>query len=299
MKKLTLAAITIASIFVAGSVNANMVYLNVGSNDYDVIPGDVDADFVTDTFTSFNYNGLLATSLYDYSDGSIFGDFFDTNISNELSALGIPTSGTALDGSSTVALVDPGCSSGAGAIVSNAQCDLDALNPLVPPFSGKDAEGFLLTWDFQTQYRFEGTLTPSGPQYTSGYLDIYFNDFANDANDRKVFSASVINSSITLADLQINFEITEAEAGFMFIQNGGSFQDANAAIASGNLPLLTLNSNVVPPVPTDDQLLLVNGFAVRQSELNGQLAARIPEPATIAILGLGLLGFGAASRRKQ
>lgn len=300
MKKCSMAAaFTAASILAASSVNANMVYLNVGSNDYDSSFFTNDADFETGQFSSFNFSGLLATSLYDYTDGSIFGDFFDTNISSELSALGIPSSGLALDGSSSVSLVNPGCSSGTGSIVSNAQCDLDALNPLVPPFMGADGEGFLVSWDFQTQYRFEGTLTPSGPRYTSGYLDIYFNDFNDDSNDRKVFSASVVSSAITLADLQINFEITEAEAGFMFIENGNSFVDANTSIVAGNLPSLTLNTNVVPPIPSADQLLLIDGLAIRQSELNGQLAAKIPEPTTLAVLGLGMLGFGAASRRRK
>ena len=47
-----------------------------------------DADSLTDVFTQFGFNQTLATSVYDFSDGSILGSFFDTNDPTVLTAIG-------------------------------------------------------------------------------------------------------------------------------------------------------------------------------------------------------------------
>ncbi|HSG52250.1 MAG TPA: hypothetical protein VLA40_09080 [Rheinheimera sp.] len=73
----------------------------------------------------------------------------------------------------------------------------------------------------------EGTLTAGGPVYTGGYIDVYFNDIFNNANDRPVLRLSLTGSHIEDANLNLFFDITFAEAGFLWIDNGsGTFIDA-------------------------------------------------------------------------
>jgi hypothetical protein len=289
MKKLSLA---IAMLVSASAVSANSMYINLPNNTYDaarVIPlGGVDANTQTGNFTEFGFSQILATSLYDFTDGSIFGSFFDTNIPAELLGAGVPTSGLALDGTTTVNLLTPDCPAG--------QCDIDALSPLVPPL-GSDNEGFLQTWDLQVEYHFDGVLNASGPVYTGGYLNIFFNDLNNDLNDRLVLTGTLTGSDIQAANLNLFFDITFAEDDFLFVSNGSSFIDANDGVLSGDYARFTLDTNVNPPIPTANQLLVVGDNAIRQTTLDGSITAEIPEPGSIALLGIGLVGF-AASRRK-
>lgn len=293
MKKSLLAALLGMSLS-ASALAANM-YIDVGDNGYDLSTtvGTEDANTTTGIFNEFGFNQLLATSIYDFSDGSALGSFYDTNIPGELTAAGVPTSGTPLSGTGTVSLVMPDCAAG--------QCDIDALSPLVPPL-GSDNEGFLGSWDLQLAYHFDGVLTASGPVYTGGTFEVYFNDLNDDSNDRLVLSGELLNSTLQAANLLLNFELTYAEAGFLYVENAsGDFVAADAGTK------LVLDTNVNPPIPTADQLLLVNSGtieepvvnAIRQTTLDGSITASIPEPGSLALLGIGALGLSMVRRRRS
>lgn len=296
MKKLLSTTLLAASIAATG-VNAGDLYLGLSTggmadNSYDAgrFLGAPDADATTGVFTEFGFSQLLATSIYDTDGmGNLTGGVVDTNITANLAAAGVPAAGTALDGITAVSLVMPNCALG--------QCDIDALSPLVPPL-GSDNEGFLQTWDIQVEYNLIATLGAFGPVYTGGYMEFFFNDFL-DVNDRSILKAEVTGSNLSAANLDINFDVTMAEAGFLFVKQGNTFVDVADRLTPGQYASFALDTNVNPPIPSADQLLLVGTKAIRQTTLDGSITASIPEPASIAMLGLGLLGLGAASRRKK
>ena len=297
MKK-TLLALALGVAASAPAFAANM-YINLPNNLYDSVYGPGisagDADTRTGNFNEFGFSQLLATSVYDLSDGSVLGSFYDTNKATELTQLGIPTSGLALDGLTNVTLKIP----------EAAQIDLDALSPLVPPL-GTDSEGFLATWGLNISYHFDGILGVGGPVYTGGTFDIWFDDKINNANDRIVLKGSLLGSDLQAANLNLFFDISFAEQGFLFIERSpGNFIDAFDLTSVVDKEFV-LDTNVNPPIPTLNQLLPVNDgnnngrpSAVRQTTLDGSITAEIPEPGTIALLGLGLFGLGMARRRRS
>jgi hypothetical protein len=281
----------------SAGAQANPMYIDLGTNDYDTgrFIGTPDADTRTANFTEFGFSQILATSFYNFNDGSVFGSFFDTNDPVILGNYGIPTSGTALDGVTNVSLVLPDC--------PNGQCDIDALSPLVPPL-GTNNEGFLQTWDLQVSYVFNGNLGAGGPVYTSGQIDVYFNDLTALNNDRLIMTGTLTGSDVNLTNLDLFFDITFVEDNWLFIDNGsGVFVDAADGIPSGNYARLALDTNVNPPIPTANQLLLVssgdgNVWAARQTTLDGSVTGQIPAPGVLALFGVGLLaGVGALRRR--
>lgn len=293
MKKLAAVSFALAAVLTAGAASANSMYLNLPNNSYDSFrfnpPGGVDSNTRTANFTEFGFSQMLATSIYDVSDSSLFGSFYDTNIPAELAVAGVPATGTAMDGITTVSLVTPNCPLG--------QCDIDALSPLAPPL-GTDNEGFLQTWDLQVAYHFDGTLTPGGPVYTGGTFNIYFNDLTAANNDFLAITGTLTSSTISLANLDLFFDITYAAPGFLWIDNGsGTFIDAST-LSSTSPARLHLDTNVNPPIPTSNQLLLIGTNAIRQTTLDGSITGVVPEPTSLALVGLGLMGLGFSRRRK-
>ncbi|MGQ8364382.1 PEP-CTERM sorting domain-containing protein [Glaciecola sp. 1036] len=306
MNKLFKTCIATAIIASSSVAMASNVYINLANNSYDTnrFIGSADADTATGQFTELGFSQLWATSIYDLNpDMSLAGTVTDTNITADLAAAGIPGGPyNSIDGSTSSSLVSPDCALG--------QCDIDALSPLVPPL-GTDNEGFLQTWDIQVEYSLTANLTPAGPQYYTGYIEFFFNDLLNDANDRSIMLAEVTGSSIEAANLNIFFDIVSAELGFFFVEDDyGNFQDAGQlaldAVTSDDYAKLNLDTNVdpdgdTPVIPTASDLFVTSsGQAARQSGLDGSIAASlVPEPSMLALLGLSIIGFGVASRRRK
>jgi hypothetical protein len=240
-----------------------------------------DADTLTDSFTQFTVGQLLATSVYDVSDGTPLGSFFDTNDPAILAALGAdePLFG---------------------------QRDVDGLNPLSN--ATDDLEGFNNNWFLTIDTDIGGVLTPTGPTYNTGSITV--NSFVGGV-ETQALKFEVTGSSIdsTSLGLVLNFNLTEAISNFLFVEtlpNSGNFVDASVliadAIANGTqLPMARFDTNVDSLVPLlDDLELAADGSpqAWRQTTLDGSFGVLVPAPATLALFGIGLIGAGLQRMRR-
>jgi hypothetical protein len=119
---------------------------------------------------------------------------------------------------------------------------------------------------------FDLNVNTGGPQNIAGQAKQVFNgnvgNFANGAGDDFMLRDKSMNDWAALGDIRwtTNQTVSAGFAGF-------------------------------PSAPLD--IVFENGVAVLAANHTGRLSIDVPEPTTLAILGLGLLGFAGASRRKS
>lgn len=219
--------------------------------------------------------------------------------------------------------------------VGDQTISLPSVSP--PGIVSGDNEGYGESWHINTQYTFVGNLGGPGglPQYTDGLLQFIAarDDGAADgtvAHNTVVAEWDVTFSEIAVipggtgAVLNIYFSLKDAVAGLFFLDDkdisafGTDTTGDDTSVVQGRI-----NVTITPAIPTDSELVDMcdssapasTGFtavgaggdcdagqyavAVRQSDLDGSFRMTfIPEPGTVALFSLGLLGLASRSRKK-
>jgi hypothetical protein len=274
-----------------------------------------DGNSVTSAFYQLGYTGTVATSIYE-AGLAIGSTVIDTNISSILQSYGV-AAGANLYTSASGVLNSVGLN-GTTEITGK---DISTLNPLGSPENGTAAfdteslnatDGWRLTYD----YYLEGKLGAAGATFDTGYFNLYYDDLATAADENEqVLRVNVTGSALQLLNLDVyglvSFDWNSDNVNdctTAFCQNFWNFQtgspsDWYSLVGTGVELTMALDTNVDPPFPTLASLGVTtdgqNGYWVRQTTLDGSVQFSVPEPGTLALLGLGLMGLGFSARRKR
>ena len=309
--KLALAAMTLAAATLPAM--AAPLYINTGQ-DFNPEPN---GSTKTTVFDQLGYSGTLATSIYLGSPATPGTTVIDTNIPSVMNSYGFSAgTHTTLSGGSA-SFNYPN---------APAQTNIDSLNNPVNP---SDLNGFVGgvgfpaygfgnvgglggAWGLTYSYQIVGKTVDSNGDgvsdyvsYNSGVFSVFYQSAATDPNNGKeVLRLIVTGSDIQLTNLNVEGYVDYSYAGGdTFIQNFFNSGDGLGSLYSNWLNnsisvSWVLDTNVDPPIPTPDQLWNSGGGLIRQSTLDGSLVINVPEPGTLALVGLALAGVGFAQRRR-
>jgi len=181
---------------------------------------------------------------------------------------------------------------------------------LIPAYIGQDDEGYGQDWSLYFTYTLIGDVfSVDGSDilanYTSGVIDIWYDTDGlprePGTNDLKVMSLDITGSGGQLLNFLLYAEVTEVLADRFFFEDGTDF---NSLLGAGLEISARIDTNLdTDLVPTAAGTGTWNGKQVdvyeRTATLNGSASFNVPEPGTLALLGLGLLGLSAARRSKK
>lgn len=303
MKKALLA---IAAVAVTGLAQATPIYINTGSD----WSGDADSSTNTGNFNNLGYTGSLATSIYLGTPSVAGTTVIDTNMKSVMDLYGFSAgSKTAFAGNTLTAKypADP------------AALNIDDLNGANSAGNGfSNAQlfpyGFMGTWGLTYSYTIVGTTVDTNGDtvadnvaFSSGYFNVFYQDGGVAKQVLRLNltgSTSTANNLALFGKISFDFDGNGSDDSNSFTSsfwnnadNGKTFYETWATDPS--VITWQLDTNVVPPLPAANQLWAEANGLFRQSDLNGQIAFNVPEPATLALMGLALAGAGVVSRRRK
>ncbi len=285
-----------------------------------------DGSTQTSAANSLGFTGSLSTSVFIGNPLAAGTTVITTNNSTVLNANGFATTATTniLGGA-----LDTPASDNKPKSASRAQLNIDDVNSDVDPF---DYNGFVngvnpataynaslggSSWALTYDYVLNGKVNSNGfIDYTSGSFNIFYNakDAGGSAVTLKVLELDLFTASNQVNNLPLSgkldfgFLTSLSAADQTFVKNfwqdaqpgGTSFYDK--WMADPVAITWYMNTNENPAKIKVDQLFTgkpESSNIFRQTAWNGEFSFNVPEPGSIALVGLALTGLAFASRRKK
>jgi PEP-CTERM motif len=265
---------------------------------------------LTSLIGELGYTGTLATSIYLGNPAVAGTTVIDTNQASVMNFYGFAAGAQTSLGGTPLNFNFP---SNPGNLNINALNNVPAVTDTNGFVSGEGFPGYgqFGSWGLTYDYTIVGVTTGSAVNFTSGYFNVYYQSGAgNPNNGEQVLRLNLtgsefqgVNLSLT-GNMSFDFDgngsddSTAFSRNFWASANGVSFYNSWLA-APGNLTW-EIDTNVNPPIPTVNQLWAApTGALFRQSTLDGSITLNVPEPGSLALLGLALAGMGFAQRRRN
>ncbi len=305
MKLRTLVGVAAAGMLSASAVQAGPFYIEAGSYGFTEAP--MDADTRTTDLDSLGWTDTLATSIYfGLTPGSTV---IDTNDAGILNTYGIPLPTDPQQ--RLISDLNPwsgNLGDPEGFTDSSALWGID--------FLGGTYWGMTYTYTLQGQINAAGT----GVDFTSGYFDIFFEDgtitdqlLRLELNSFSLTDGGATYTVLAFGNVTFDWGPPSAFAQNFFVDSESGLSFYDLWFNGGNINPIAIswrmdNNIDCPPgepnctgVPLPGQLepIFVDGELIggwRQTTVDGTVRFEVPEPGTLALMGLGLLGLGAVRR---
>ena len=272
MKKLLIAAL--AALSFTGTATADQIYIDVGvdfGGNANTAAGSTTTGWLdqlatqyvsTSTLTDSDGDGVLSAGDTILSKGGIFNDNFGglIDISNNL---------------------------------------IPSFEPQQTLFGGPSDNGFGGDWGLTFGFDdLMGFWSGTGMVYTSGTISMYYYDgSATSINDfTRLFDLNIMAGGDTGQATVLSGYLSNFGAGTVNgIDANDVFNTASGSFVDGSTVYFGVSQDTQPIGPVN----YVNGVAQIGGTHNGSVYFNVPEPTTLAILGLGLLGFAGVRRQKS
>jgi len=200
---------------------------------------------------------------------------------------------------------------------------ITGLNPSQTTFGGPSNNGINGSWGLTFQIEdLMGTINGDGAgqylDYTSGTISFYYFDSSMAATTDfiELFTIDITSSGLTASGSFVRGNLTDfgtdlvglggdaVLAGNVFNLQQGGFKDYAESTPDADLAIRSLIDYNTEDLEDSDITFLgfdadLHAVVALAGLHDGSVSFNVPEPTSLAILGLGLLGFAGSRRRKS